>query len=470
MYRKEPKKLIFPEFIEFNMPFGGKLRADNRWITKSKIIPWDFIEDEYGKKFSKMKIGAPAKKGRVAFGALYIKDQLRISDEELVLQIRENPYLQYFLGYEKFDDRKPFDSSLMVYFRRRFTPEMLSKINDVMLTRESKKKSNDENSNDPPSGNKGKLLIDSTCIPADIKYPTDLNLLNEAREKIEGIIDHLHEPLKGKEKKVRTYRRCARRDYLRTAKKRKVSGKALRKSIGKQLRYLSRNLGHIDKLLKKSEVSLLTNKQSKDLLVINELYRQQQEMYDKKINSVKDRIVSISQPHIRPIVRGKAGKSTEFGAKISLSYVDGFVYLDRLSWDNYNECHDLFNQVELYKKRFGYYPKEIHADKIYRNRVNRSLCKSLGISLSGPPLGRPRKNIQEKIKHKEGERNPIEGKFGEGKRRYSLNRIMGKLPETSGSMIAMITLIMNINRLYRDLILYAKKLLVIFQTKKTKFA
>ena len=109
-------------------------------------------------------------------------------------------------------------------------------------------------------------------------------------------------------------------------------------------------------------------------------------MYRSNTRRIDDRIVSISQPHVRPIKRGKAGRDTEFGAKLSLSVIGGFSFVDRLSWDNYNESLDLVEQIETFRRRFGFYPESVHADKIYRTRANRAYCKQHGIRLSGPPL------------------------------------------------------------------------------------
>ena len=108
-------------------------------------------------------------------------------------------------------------------------------------------------------------------------------------------------------------------------------------------------------------------------------------MYDHRASRIDDRIVSVSQPHVRPIKRGKAGASTEFGAKVSASLVNGFSFVDRISWDAYNEAGDLIGQIEAYLKRFGYYPASVHADQIYRTRCNRKYCTEHGIRLSGPP-------------------------------------------------------------------------------------
>jgi transposase, IS5 family len=172
-------------------------------------------------------------------------------------------------------------------------------------------------------------------------------------------------------------------------------------------------------------------------------------LYENNKQSIDDRIVSLEQPHIRPIVRGKAGKNVEFGAKLSASTFEGYVFLDHISWDNFNESGDLKSQVEAYKDFTGYYPQSVHVDKIYRTTENRAWCKQKGIVMSGPPLGRPKANVSKEQKKLDLEseriRNCIEGKFGQGKRRFSLNRVMAKLPHTSQTAIAITFLVMNLS-------------------------
>lgn len=279
--------------------------------------------------------------------------------------------------------------------------------------------------------------------------------MNESREKLEEIIDVLHRPLRGKEQKCRTYRRKARSEYLKIAKKRRISIKEIRKGIRKQLGYVGRDLEHIDRLLQETSLDRLSRRQYRDLLVIHEVYRQQKWMYQQKTHSVEGRIVSISQPHIRPMVRGKVSAPVEFGAKISVSVVSGWVFLDKLSWEPYHEALDLKEQVETYRNRYGYYPESVHADKTYRNRENRAYCKSLNIRLSGPPLGRRKKDTGE-LRHEtalilqdERDRIPVEGKFGNGKRRYGMDRIMAKRAATSESTIGTIILVMNLEKILR---------------------
>ena len=353
MYKNTEKQLKFEDFY---LPFGGKLRSDNRWVKLAKLIPWHEFEALYARTLAGTGMGAPAMSVRVALGSLIIKERLGTSDEETVEQIRENPYLQYFLGFEEYREEAPFHPTMFVHFRKRLGKDVLVGVNEVITARAMAppKKAQapakkDSDNTDPSSGqgqNKGKLIMDASCAPADIAFPTDVKILNDAREKSEEIIDTLHEPLVGEQKKLRTYREKARKQFLKAAKKKKLSKNQRRKAIRLQLGYINRNLKSIACLSEKSPLSLLDRRQYKNLLVIAEVHRQQQWMYSNREHRINDRIVSISQPHVRPIKRGKPGAATEFGAKISVSLINGYSFVDRVSWDSYNESGDLNGQAE----------------------------------------------------------------------------------------------------------------------------
>ena len=291
---------------------------------------------------------------------------------------------------------------------------------------------------------------------ADIHYPTDLWLFNETREALEEIIVVFHEPHIGINKKPRTYRNNARRDYLNIDKQKRKSAKKIRKGIGRQLRYISRDLKVVKDLSTKNTLTLLNKRQYRNLLVCREIYQQQSMMYRNRVHKAEDRIVSL--PFIRPIVRGKSGADVEFGAKLAISIVNGYSFMEYLSFNAFNEGKSLIQSIENYHQRFGYYPKVVIADKIYRNRENIKFCKSLGIRLCGPPLGRPTKNAELLKKQKNEQRmdaknrNSVEAVFGEGKRFYGLGRIMARLRETSESVIAMQLLVMNLGRRLRILL------------------
>ncbi|NET03119.1 MAG: IS5 family transposase [Sphaerospermopsis sp. SIO1G1] len=458
MYPKKTQQNTQPK--EFQLPFGGKLAADNRWVILAQIIPWTELEGEYAAKFE-LDLGAPAKTFRMAMGALIIKEKLGISDRETVEQIRENPYLQYFIGMSEYSNKAPFDPSMMVHFRERIDINLVNKLNQEIVRKalfieeevevKTKKSEGEDSKNEVK--NQGKLILDASCAPADITYPTDLGLLNRSRKHTERIIDILYKNLAVKTiAKPRTYRQIARKKYLEIAKRKRPTILQRRSAIKKQLQYISRNLGHIQQLIDQGASLLeLSKREYKILLVISEVYRQQLWLYENKKRKIEDRIVSISQPHIRPIVRGKVAKNTEFGAKFSASCFNGYVFLDNISWNNFNESGDFKSQVEAYKSFTGYYPESVHVDKIYRTRENRAWCKQRGIRISGPPLGRPPKDISQETKKQarvdEAIRNSIEGKFGQGKRRFSLNKIMAKLPHTSLTSIAISFLVMNLSTL-----------------------
>ena len=361
MYCKKLRSPITPENFE-PLP-GTKLSSENRWVIMAELIPWEEFEEEYAKQF-KMEKGAPAKPFRMALGALIIKEQLGISDRETVEQIKENPYLQYFIGLETYTFEAPFEASMMVHFRQRITVGLVNQINEEMVKRgrEKTEQKEEKSSSDPEEigerENKGKLILDATCAPGDIKYPTDLEIVNQGRKATEQIIDTLYESIKVKlKKKPRTYRNIARKEYLRIAKTRRSTKKDAREAIGKQLKYIERNLVSIEKLIGEGATLDSLNKRQKNLLeAVKKVYEQQLQMWEKGTKSVPQRIVSITQPHIRPIVRGKAGKPTEFGAKLSISYIDSYIYLDRISWENFNESGDLQGQVEKFKQTYGCYP------------------------------------------------------------------------------------------------------------------
>jgi IS5 family transposase len=458
-----------PEFADFYLPFDGKLSPANRWVKLAALVPWDTIEERYAAALAGTGMGAPPMSGRIAFGALIIKERLGVTDEETVLQIYENPYLQHFLGYREMLKEPPFDPSMMVHFRSRFGQDDFDIINREII-RMARLEAGEcvsvslpcaETETEVPKS--GKLLIDATATPADITYPTDLKLLNAAREKTEHIIDILHEPQIGTRPKPRTYRQKARLDFLAITKLKRPGARKIRKWIGKQLRYLRRNLRHIDELVEAgSNLESLSRYDYGCLITTTEIYRQQLKMWTEKTHRIADRIVSLSQPWVRPIVRGKASAKTEFGAKISIGVAAGYCTLHRLSWDAYNECADLPEQAESYREAHGCYPESIHADKIYRTRANRAWCKEKGIRLSGPPLGRPAKETEENAeklavakrqeRQDEIDRNGVEGKFGNAKRKGTLDRVMAKLKHTSQSVINVALIVLNLDTRLREVL------------------
>ena len=466
----------------FETEFEKWIDPTNKWVKLSHLVPWDELSEAYDQTLSKT-MGRPGKDGRLVIGALILKHFYRYSDEETIEQIQMNPYYQYFVGFKAFQKEPAFCPSLFVDIRKRMDEKVYKKFEQSLTdeiekiqsskTKEQKPKTllgkhTDEKQASQNSDNKGTLIVDATIADQDIRYPTDLSLLNEAREISEKIIDVLYKQ-SSRTQKPRTYRQIARKAFIFCAKQKRLSIKKRRQGIKKQLQYLRRNLSHIESLLDEQTQSILhqtveTILQMKFFLgknllrkyyIIQHLYQQQRELYRENKRRVSDRIVSIHQPQVRPMVRGKAGKKVEFGAKLGVAInEDGMSYVDHLSWDAYNETNDIEQHIENYKKVHGHYPEVLLGDQIYGTRKNRRLLKEKGIRFGGKSLGRPKKQTQEnekeikkaKQQQKEDHQNriPIEGKFGQGKQGYRLNNILARTAKTSESWIRNIFFVMNL--------------------------
>jgi transposase, IS5 family len=482
------------------------LDPKNRWVILSKAIPWDKIVSKYNAIFKSTEGRKPIS-GRIVIGAVIIKHMKDLSDRETVLQISENVYMQYFLGYSSFHPMPPFDDTMFVDIRKRLTQDIMGAISEIIAEHflekegihptlnetEEKNKSDSPKQEDENIENKikveelkdskeasdqvvadvpnnqnsiikydGDLLIDATVAPQNITFPTDVKILNASREKTEEIIDFLYGLKLVDVVKPRTYREVARKDFLNIQKKKKKSSKEIYKGIGQQLRYLRRNIESIHKMLDSiSEAGhgfALNEKKMKYFWVIQQVYDQQLQMHTTNTRTVEHRIVSIHQPHVRPMVRGKEGKNVEFGAKINVSMLHGYAFIDHFSWDAFNEGIKLLECIQQYFRRFKCYPKRVLVDQIYCNRENRKALKEMGIKLVAKALGRPsKKAVEDHVSP--GERNPIEGKFGQAKTAYGLDKIRAKLSITSQSWIASIALVLNlVNMTRRALVCLIQKI------------
>ena len=460
-------------------------------------MPWDKLAAIYHKTLSSDQ-GAPSIDARVVIGAFVIKHKMKLDDRETIEYIRENIYVQYFLGLSNYTWQDVFDRSLFTTLRYRLGADKFDQMSASLIAtafelpnaqsenEESIDSSQDKNKSEDASCSveevvsegqqpaqagvekketdcivaipkaKGKLKLDATIADQMIKYPTDLDLLNDSRQQSERIIDALCKKL-GVTKKPRTYRRKARQNYLCLAKKKKKSNKEIRKVIGKQLNYVGRNVKSIHALLDKFKniAFPLTPRDQNIFFVIQHIYAQQRQMHKEKTHQCDDRIVNIYQPYVRPMVRGKAKVGVEFGAKLGVSEFNGYARINTLSWDAYHEGGDLKKQVEAYRKLYGYYPAVVIADKIYGTRENRNWLTQLGIRYSGKPLGRPSKQSQapyqkRRARKENGERNHVEGKFGQAKNGYNLNKIRARKARTSESWIACIFFVMNLIKFNKD--------------------
>jgi hypothetical protein len=429
----EPRQI---ELFEKTFLFESRLNRKNRWIVLSNLINWREFEYIYAQTFS--LIGRPGVRARYVIGSLILKHKLGVSDEELTLQIAENPYMQYFIGLDNFQDQTPYDPSTLTNVRKRLSDEQFTKFEEslvkILLEQKLIK----------PKG----LQTDATVFESEITYPTDCGLLNKARQ---FCVKHIKELSQQTGDQVRTYCRVAQKAYLSFSKKRRKTQKEVRRMQKALLQYLRRNVKQLSEFIEKSEAAgeAVSEKMFEMLETAKQIYSQQKQMYDEKKKSIPNRIVSLHKSYVRPIVRGKNGKNVEFGAKTSLSHVDGYMFLDYHSFENYNEGPKLQDSVEKFQKRFGKLPDYVSMDQIYGSQKNRKYLKEHNIRASVKPLGRPKKNKSDDAEErwrrkKQKERNRIEGAIGNSKTGYDLGLVRAKTEKTEISWINMALLSRNL--------------------------
>ena len=276
------------------------------------------------------------------------------------------------------------------------------------------------------------MYTDATCYESEMRYPTDPKLLWEGIEKSYEIMCTLSA-------KLNVHR--PRTKYV-DVEKANLSYRKRRRHTKVQTRKLTRRLLNLlGKILKETRTlerenagaeKLLTARQKSDIEIITRVYRQQKAHFENNNprESVKDRIVSISKPYVRPIVRGKEVKSVEFGAKCNNIQVDGLSFIEKLSFNAFNEGTRLTHCLKMHRKLFGVDAKKVGGDAGYAGSANRGYCKDRGIQTSFVKRGRP------SLEKKENDiiRNELarvratrmEGSFGTQKEHYGLKRIKAR--------------------------------------------
>jgi len=432
MYRRKDRKtlLLFPELF----PFGGKLNENNRWLRITELIPWEELESEYAKHFS--DVGRPATDAQLAIGLLLLKHMTGLSDEGVVQEVLENPYMQAFCGYEKFVTEEILDPSTLTKMRERlglgFFKELETRTYKLLIERRIIKA-------------KG-MLVDATVFPEEIKYPNDVGLLNDVREWLVRNIRRVGQIIG---KKYRTYPRKARKDYLNFSKKKTKTKKAINKAKRQMLQYVRRNIKQLKEALEQVKARGQRVKQNiiDRLQVAEKIYDQQREMYRKRVNRIGDRVVSFHRPYVRLIKRGKQGKKVEFGGKGALVHVGRFLFLGHFEHRAFAEENLMEAHVGDYLGRFGKLPPYVAADTKYGTLENRELMEELGVRAAFKRRGRPPKIMAAQdrwFKRKQRERNRIEGGIGNSKEHYRCDRVRYSIKDGSEIWVRTGILAMNL--------------------------
>ena len=280
------------------------------------------------------------------------------------------------------------------------------------------------------------FYTDATCYESEMRYPTDQKLLWECNEKAYSIMCMVCRRLGML--RPRTKYLDVEKANLTYVKQRKHSKSQQRKITRRLIKLLGKILAEIRKTCRERDdmEDVLTFKEKNVMETITKVYRQQKNHFenDNPRESIPDRIVSISKPYVRPIVRGKEVKNVEFGAKCNNIQVDGISFIEKLSFNAFSEGIRLEHCIKMHKRLFKVDAKKIGGDTGYAGTANRDLCKEMGIQTSFVKRGRPttEKNNKDYVRQELARvrATAMEGSFGTQKEHYAMRRIKARKKKT----------------------------------------
>ena len=350
---------------------------------------------------------------------MVLKHYLGLSDELLIERLNTDWCMQYFCGVQ-LGTRKIRDKNLVSWWRCYLGRHLDLKQWQPVLINEWKSY----------LGQTHVTMMDATAYESNIRYPTDVKLIWESVSKVYEILSRKRKLFKLR--KTRSNYEKQKRSYMnfqRSRRKSKRKDKKLRKHL---LKYLQRLLENLDQLQSQYEFGY-SNKESKLLKSIQTVYQQQFELLYGDRESVKQRIVSLCKPYVRPIVRGKEIKPVEFGAKVHKVLVGGLSFIEHISYENFNEGTRLKHSVAFHQKHFGKC-SQLGADAIYATNENRRYCNVLGIATSFVPKGKQGKLQDQKTAMRSAlstvRATVLEGSFGNEKNHYLLGKIKARTQPT----------------------------------------
>lgn len=410
-----------------DLPFSDFLfKKDHPLLKLNDAINWNNLLEYLGQFYSPNK-GRPSTPLRAKTGTLIIKYLKNLADRNSVAYVEENIYAQRFcslLPSQASGYMNPKNG--LSNFRKQIGEKGLSFINEVLVAASTKK----------PLKKGNKLIIDTTCIPMDIHYPTDIRLLERCRQEIIHLINKAKEL--GMKLTYRTYNRIARGVFVRFSKLSKPKEKTRKKVHKQMIQFVRRNFKHLTDLRRKAQktFSSVVKNNPKILEFLQQLktaekrihliLHQQKQVYHnaKHINS---RIVSFHKDHIRPIVRGKFPVDTEFGPKVLLALVKGYSYVINVFNDNVADVSMVVSALRWFKQTFGHLPKEILGDRGFFSRLNVHLLNILSIRSGLQQRGKSldSSNTQRRMAR---QRLPIEAIISLAKRKFGWNRCRAKNP------------------------------------------
>jgi len=445
MYTKEPKEYQYGLFQDKLLtPFLDK---NNELLKIAKAIDWNSLSDKLS-QFYCPDNGRPTKSSRAKIGLLIFKHLYRSSDEETINTLKCNIYLQYLCNISIEKANGFCDPTTLVKFRKKIGLEGIKIIEEEVFQALKRAKLL-----------KGrKLICDTTVVPSNIAYPTDVSLLEKVRQKA---VKYLETAKKFGAKTYRTYKRIAKKVFVQYQKIRHHTIKSRRRTQKKIRQFAERNVKQLKEVvtaikrnarnlcdstslsLERARARFIKDIQNFLSTAIS-ILAQQRDIY--KGLAVEERIVSLHQPHIRPMVRGKYPVEVEFGPKTLLSCKNKFLFLDNLQFNNISDTHLLDIAIKGYKVRFGHTPTQLTTDKGFWSPHNQSLSEKYGISKIAIENKGKSSHLRDKPFRKRlyKLRCSIEAKISLAKRKFGLNRILYNIPNGEEIWIRLGLIAMNL--------------------------
>lgn len=381
------------------------------WVSLSEKLAVFYCPDN----------GRPALPSRVKVGLLILKHLKGLSDENVVAELKANVYMQYLCDISLKEAKRFMDPSSLTRFRKQIGSEGIKLIEGEVLKTLKKARVI-----------RGRRIVtDTTVMPVNIAYPTDIQLLDKIRRNAVALLTQAKE-LGGKA--YRTYQRTARKIVVIYQKIRKHTIQSRRKTQKKLLQFSRRNVAQLKEAVTDAQSGntpsapetreQFVHKAQKFIDVADTILTQQKQIYLGQ--KVKDRIVSLHKTHIRPMVRGKYPVEVEFGPKLLLNLRDKCLFLEDVQFNNVSDSQLLEKSLQGYQERFGHVPTQLAADRGFWSKENRQLAEDLGVKkiaienkgksnhLKGEPF-------RERLRRA---RCAIEAKISLAKRHYRLNRCL----------------------------------------------
>jgi len=385
---------------------------DNELVRISKEIDWDKMIELVSRKYSG-KRGRNSKSLRMMIALEIAKRKLGLSDKDIVEQLKVDIALKVFCGFKSFHHDIP-DASTLTYFRRRLDSETLRQLEEVNIQRIIRK---------VPKRIRHQVISDTTCVPANITYPTDSKLLATAWKKLVGVAERIRGMgvslvIRGKRKIASAIRNFNLRRKKTKAEVKKMNGKLIR-AVSRAIHFVRRHIQKTNEELKTSVQKIFDAAQA--------ILEQQRTLLRQRVRRIKDRIVSFHEPNVRPLFRGKDGKTTEFGPKVCMNVIGGaLVQTAKLSHNNFSDTEIVDAGLETHRGTFDRYPKEFIADRGAHSPKNHHRLAECSIIDGVQYRGKIPKNTHlpppKTIRRMYRRRTLVEGKIGTFKTRYQGDR------------------------------------------------